>query len=522
MLRETSWKPRKDRDCGIITGVEQRLLIRLCATNQMDAFSLMLPMHRESAEQAYRGYVEVHQRLFAVEVSIEKEQESEEEKERRTGEQPQKKRRRVATTNAAGVHQHLDSSPSPIRLCISSSLASLLQPHASVLLSRIRQCKDVAQTLTELCEMTERLLSGTHSHSYNDHPYTHSESPLLPPQFLANLLQDAQQQQQQQEQTQDGSREVLRSLDIERREMQLCHTDAGNREHLIVVRLPPITELSSSVSSSSSSSSSSQLVSSSSEKLQWRAVLPRRHNNNNVDGEWHSVTHWDPATVISAVLRDVRKECERYQSFWNEMDHIDANTWVLEPRNPSRAALSRRIALSEHCSLQLTIVNPLRARAPVRVRVLGPEQSTRTHIQRLHRDTIRLWKEKKNVVDNIESILGVSLPQQPTEADYASRATLECAICYSYRLVLAPVQPQQDIRKAGTANEPVEGKGNGGSEETENGLTPDCLCHNTHCNRAFHRPCLSEWLRSMPSARQSFDTMFGECPYCSQPITVKL
>jgi hypothetical protein len=33
--------------------------------------------------------------------------------------------------------------------------------------------------------------------------------------------------------------------------------------------------------------------------------------------------------------------------------------------------------------------------------------------------------------------------------------------------------------------------------------------------------CLVEWLRVLPSTRQSFGTLFGVCPYCSTQIVVK-
>uniref|UniRef100_A0A0F8AB09 E3 ubiquitin-protein ligase FANCL n=1 Tax=Larimichthys crocea TaxID=215358 RepID=A0A0F8AB09_LARCR len=40
----------------------------------------------------------------------------------------------------------------------------------------------------------------------------------------------------------------------------------------------------------------------------------------------------------------------------------------------------------------------------------------------------------------------------------------------------------------------------------------------------FPSPATHEksWLRALPSSRQSFSIVFGECPYCSKPITVKM
>eukprot|EP00050_Salpingoeca_kvevrii_P020740 m.102250 g.102250 ORF g.102250 m.102250 type:complete len:66 (+) comp8997_c0_seq3:107-304(+) len=47
-------------------------------------------------------------------------------------------------------------------------------------------------------------------------------------------------------------------------------------------------------------------------------------------------------------------------------------------------------------------------------------------------------------------------------------------------------------------------------------------CENRQCLKSFHYACLLEWLRSDPETRQSFDTLFGDCPYCSTTLSLKL
>lgn len=54
------------------------------------------------------------------------------------------------------------------------------------------------------------------------------------------------------------------------------------------------------------------------------------------------------------------------------------------------------------------------------------------------------------------------------------------------------------------------------------GEAPDVSCDNPQCSKPFHRSCLVEWLNSDTATRQSFSTLFGTCPYCSAPITVKV
>ena len=65
----------------------------------------------------------------------------------------------------------------------------------------------------------------------------------------------------------------------------------------------------------------------------------------------------------------------------------------------------------------------------------------------------------------------------------AEEYSVECAICYSYEL---------------------------------DGAVPDVVCDS--CSKPFHKACLTEWLRALPTTQQSFNRLFGECPYCGHSI----
>ncbi|RXH75500.1 hypothetical protein DVH24_030221 [Malus domestica] len=56
----------------------------------------------------------------------------------------------------------------------------------------------------------------------------------------------------------------------------------------------------------------------------------------------------------------------------------------------------------------------------------------------------------------------------------------------------------------------------------KSGTGTDYAFDNTRCNKAFHSICLVDWLRSITTRRQSFDVLFGSCPYCSEPVAVKI
>lgn len=89
--------------------------------------------------------------------------------------------------------------------------------------------------------------------------------------------------------------------------------------------------------------------------------------------------------------------------------------------------------------------------------------------------------------------------EREEEEEVEDGASVECGICYTYRL------PTDDGTAAAASAEGVE---------------PDVSCANARCGRQFHRPCLVEWLRGLPTTRQSFVTLFGACPYCGEGIRV--
>ncbi|CAJ0745839.1 15513_t:CDS:2 [Entrophospora sp. SA101] len=64
-----------------------------------------------------------------------------------------------------------------------------------------------------------------------------------------------------------------------------------------------------------------------------------------------------PSEIQLNCIFDLNEEIEKFQEFWSMLDDVDQNTWILEPDKPKRNDLIRRIALGNHCSLQIK-VNP--------------------------------------------------------------------------------------------------------------------------------------------------------------------
>uniref|UniRef100_A0A8C7XXU5 FA complementation group L n=1 Tax=Oryzias sinensis TaxID=183150 RepID=A0A8C7XXU5_9TELE len=149
-----------------------------------------------------------------------------------------------------------------------------------------------------------------------------------------------------------------------------------------------------------------------------------------------SVT-WTPQSTLEQLYSQFLLVLEYLTEFWDVLDEIDEKTWILEPENPSRSDTMRRIAIG-----------------------MNPDSS---------------------VLHNLRDVLEIEFPSPATHEK--SGFSVECGICYSYRLESA---------------------------------IPDQVCNDPRCGQPFHQACLYEWLRALPTCRQSFSVIFGECPYCSK------
>lgn len=75
----------------------------------------------------------------------------------------------------------------------------------------------------------------------------------------------------------------------------------------------------------------------------------------------------------------------------------------------------------------------------------------------------------------------------------------ECSICYAFYL-----------------------PGPSGGADSSGGSIPEESCSAPRCGRLFHKQCLVEWLQSDASSTRAFNTLFGQCPFCTNTISIKL
>ncbi|XP_065883470.1 E3 ubiquitin-protein ligase FANCL-like isoform X2 [Dysidea avara] len=197
---------------------------------------------------------------------------------------------------------------------------------------------------------------------------------------------------------------------------------------------------------------------------------------------------WSSQDSLSTIVKMFMEELDKYQTFWNVVDELDHMTYVLEPETPTRASNTRRIFVARNVSVHI-VIDPLHPLSFPECRFLGQDSATASLRQKLN-SQLQTWDVNLSVLTNLSSLLDITFPKRPSQNEQQvqeEQLLAECCICYSYRL---------------------------------DGNTPEVVCDNDQCCQAFHHSCLFEWLKSVPTSRQSFNTIFGECPYCSKPISV--
>ncbi|XP_049591958.1 E3 ubiquitin-protein ligase FANCL [Syngnathus scovelli] len=194
---------------------------------------------------------------------------------------------------------------------------------------------------------------------------------------------------------------------------------------------------------------------------------------------------WTPQSSLNQLYSQFLLVIEALTEFWDVLDEVDAKTWILEPEKPSLSDTMRRIAIGNNVSIKVE-VDPRHPKMLPECCLLGAEHVV-TPLRNKLNANMHSWDPDSGVLQNLQDVLEIEFPSPATHEK--SMFSVECGICYSYRL------------------------------ETS---IPDQVCNDPRCGQPFHQVCLYEWLRVLPASRQSFNTVFGECPYCSKPITVKM
>ena len=80
-------------------------------------------------------------------------------------------------------------------------------------------------------------------------------------------------------------------------------------------------------------------------------------SSNNPDDILVFISQENP---IKQLHQQFEAELKHYQHFWDVLDELDKNTWVLEPEAPSRSCTHRRLALGQ--LKNMTVMSEFRKR----------------------------------------------------------------------------------------------------------------------------------------------------------------
>uniref|UniRef100_A0A8C6WHP6 FA complementation group L n=1 Tax=Neogobius melanostomus TaxID=47308 RepID=A0A8C6WHP6_9GOBI len=194
---------------------------------------------------------------------------------------------------------------------------------------------------------------------------------------------------------------------------------------------------------------------------------------------------WTPQTTLAQLHGQFLLLLESLSDFWDVLDEIDQKTWVLEPEKPSRSDTMRRIAIGNNASIKVE-VDPKHPRMLPECCLLGAEHVV-TPLRNKLNANMHLWNPECGVLLNLGDVLELQFPSPATHEK--SSLSVECGICYSYLL---------------------------------DSSIPDQVCNDPRCGQPFHQDCLYQWLRALPSSRQSFNIVFGDCAVSpSLPLTLR-
>lgn len=309
-------------------------------------------------------------------------------------------------------------------------LAELMVDYRDMIKHRLLNAPDLNTFLSDLKNIVEQVLSTQH------------KLVLPPPAFYNTVLKHIDE---------IGWERVVR-IDEKLRTLAFNVTDSRDRKHELELHLKP--------------------------------AYPQQPPVCAVDCPRPLELDWSPNSNLASILQQFEALLERFQTHWEVMEDLDENTWVLEPSVTSYALSERRIALGNHCSLQLTI-DPERPREVPDWHFMGADRVVTPLQDKLNARVQEDWDVSRLPRENLETIMELEFPEKSETRD---DATVECGICYAYDF---------------------EGLKPGG---------PDKVCNT--CGRPFHGVCVLEWFSGMEGLRRSMSTIFGTCPYCAGAMTL--
>ena len=149
------------------------------------------------------------------------------------------------------------------------------------------------------------------------------------------------------------------------------------------------------------------------------AALPARF-----ELQWAADQH---TYSVRGAIAQFRAALGRHQLLWDMLDDLDRHAWVLEPQAPTRDCVLRRLAIGQHCSLQVGLHVEAPASLPT-LQFLGAEKALAAYRDALNA-RLAHWLPGRCVRLNLEAVRPAPPPcaPRPLTPFRAKGASLRCS-----------------------------------------------------------------------------------------------
>ncbi|XP_035027882.2 E3 ubiquitin-protein ligase FANCL isoform X8 [Hippoglossus stenolepis] len=188
------------------------------------------------------------------------------------------------------------------KLHCSWQLKHLLHGYEPIVKQRLQQSADLVSFLLELKTVLEVGLKSR--------PECSS---IPPPQYYSQLISEMETL---------GWNKLL-FIDTEFRTLRLKAQDSSGRQHILTIKL--------------------------------KSKHPAEGPECSADLPLPLAITWTPQTTLEQLHNQFLLVLESLTEFWDVLDEIDDNTWILEPEKPSRSDTMRRIAIGNNVSIKVEV-----------------------------------------------------------------------------------------------------------------------------------------------------------------------
>ncbi|XP_019698778.1 E3 ubiquitin-protein ligase FANCL isoform X2 [Harpegnathos saltator] len=195
-------------------------------------------------------------------------------------------------------------------------------------------------------------------------------------------------------------------------------------------------------------------------------------------------------TKLNIAITKFKWQVELLEKAWEQLKEIDENCCVIDPLEPNKSHMHRRIYLSQFISMTITI-SPLKPTALPEIKLFGSDSEVKKQTDYI--SNILDWDPDCSILENLKMLLNIyEFPKQQKDTETiedknAIIGNRECGICTS--------------------------------EKSEDDELPDKICNNTQCKIHYHSACLSKWLQKNAGNQVVFGYIYGICPYCKEKIS---